>query len=58
MMRLFGGFPSEFWAAYEAAYPIPSPVERSIPAYTLVFVLVHVWLFGDGYLSAVDRIIC
>ncbi|MEN0063053.1 MAG: fructosamine kinase family protein [Myxococcota bacterium] len=56
MMRWLGGFPSSFWEAYDAHYPRPPAVHASLPAYTLVFVLVHVAMFG-GYLDAVDQIV-
>ncbi len=56
MMNLFGGFPDAFWQAYEAELPIPAEVRAAIPAHELVFVLVHVAMFGAGYNDAVDRI--
>jgi len=55
MMELFGGFGGRCRAAYEEALPVPAPVRAVIPGYQLIYVLVHVHLFGAGYLSAVDR---
>lgn len=57
MMQLFGGFGPRFWDAYRAVYPIPKAVERGLPYHQLYFVLVHVHLFGAGYLSHVRRIV-
>lgn len=57
MMRLFGGFGPRFWQVYRALRPIPAEVERAIPFHQLYFVLVHVHLFGAGYLGAVERIL-
>ena len=55
MMRLFGGFPSRFWQAYEELLPIPPEVEAALPCYQLYFLLVHVKFFGAGYLSSLRR---
>lgn len=56
MMRLFGGFPDAFWRSYEAELPLTPEVRAALPAHELVFVLVHVAMFGTGYNGAVDRI--
>jgi len=53
MMRLFGGFPLEFWKAYEAQLPLRPEVEAALPVYQLYFLLVHVRAFGRGYLHGV-----
>jgi phosphatidylserine decarboxylase len=53
MMRLFGGFPTEFWDAYGASFPMPPEVEAVLPVYQLYFLLVHVRAFGRGYLHGV-----
>ncbi len=57
MMRLFGGFPDEFWHAYLRAFPVPAALECALAGYQLVFVLAHVAMFGAGYLASVDRIL-
>ncbi len=57
MMRLFGGFGPRFWQAYRALCPIPDAVEESLPYHQLYFVLVHVYLFGAGYLGHVADIV-
>jgi protein-ribulosamine 3-kinase len=49
MTELFGGFGSEFYAAYRATWPIDAgyPVRRTL--YNLYHVLNHLNLFGGGY---------
>jgi len=49
MTELFGGFGSDFYAAYRAAWPIDAgyPVRRTL--YNLYHVLNHFNLFGGGY---------
>ena len=57
MTMLFGGFPNEFYVAYEAAWPLDAGAERRRPLYNLYHVLNHFNLFGGSYLSQADRII-
>jgi protein-ribulosamine 3-kinase len=49
MTRLFGGFGPEFYAAYEATWPLDrgAPTRRDL--YNLYHVLNHANLFGGGY---------
>lgn len=52
MTELFGGFDADFYAAYEEAWPLlPGyrPVRRGV--YQLFYLLVHVNLFGQGYVA-------
>ena len=51
MTRLFGGFGPRFYAAYEAAWPLPDRWENRLPLYQLYHVLNHLNLFGGGYLA-------
>ena len=51
MSELFGGFPPDFLAAYDAAWPVDSGYARRRPLYQLYHVLNHYNLFGGGYLS-------
>jgi len=52
MAALFGGFPRPFWMAYEHAAPLESDRFRSRRAvYQLYYLLVHVNLFGAGYVG-------
>ena len=54
MMRLFGGFGSRVFAAYEEAWPLaPGGAER-VDLYQLYPLLVHVNLFGGGYVGSVE----
>lgn len=53
MMRLFGGFSDRVFAAYEEAFPLAPASDERIPLYQLYPLLVHLNLFGVGYLRAV-----
>ncbi len=56
MTQLFGGFPHTFYAAYQEAWALlPGYRERRRPVYQLYYLLVHVNLFGGGYLSATSE---
>ncbi len=57
MMRLFGGFPQDFWRAYQVLYPLPEEVERALPRYQVYYLLAHVHFFGKGYLGALWKAI-
>jgi fructosamine-3-kinase len=50
MTELFGGFPREFRAAYEAAWPLDPGFETRRDVYNLYHVLNHLNLFGGTYL--------
>ncbi|MBK6336107.1 MAG: fructosamine kinase family protein [Betaproteobacteria bacterium] len=49
MTELFGGFGRPFYAAYEAAWPLPPGYPRRRRLYNLYHVLNHANLFGGGY---------
>ena len=51
MARLFGGFPAEFFAGYEATWPLPAGQRRRVGLYNLYHLLNHANLFGPSYLS-------
>ncbi len=55
--RLLGGFPGEFYAAYEATFPLEPGFEQRVGLYNLYPLLIHVNLFGESYLSAVEAIL-
>jgi len=57
MTRLFGGFPAEFYAAYEAAWPLPDGHQLRLPLYQLYHVLNHYNLFGGAYLAQAARML-
>ena len=51
MTRLFGGFSTTFYAAYDEAWPLPADSESRLGLYQLYHVLNHVNLFGRSYLG-------
>jgi len=53
MTRLFGGFPAEFYQAYEALHPPLPGLSGRLALYQLPALLNHLRLFGDGYLPQV-----
>lgn len=57
MSELFGGFPNEFYRAYDASYPIPEGYEVRKTLYNLYHILNHFNLFGGGYESQANRMI-
>ncbi|MCK9379927.1 MAG: fructosamine kinase family protein [Sulfuritalea sp.] len=57
MAELFGGFPTSFYAAYRAAWPLDSGYETRKPLYNLYHILNHFNLFGSAYLGQAQRMI-
>ena len=53
MTELFGGFPREFYDAYNKAWPLESGYPRRKHLYNLYHLLNHLNLFGGGYLAQV-----
>jgi fructosamine-3-kinase len=53
MTELFGGFPREFYKAYNDAFPLPDGYEMRKHLYNLYHLLNHLNLFGGGYLGQV-----
>jgi fructosamine-3-kinase len=53
MTHLFGGFGPEFYAAYEAAWPLDTGFKTRRDLYNLYHVLNHLNLFGGSYLQQV-----
>ena len=56
MSRLFGGFDWPFYRAYQEAFPTEPGLEERLPYYQLYYLLVHLNLFGKGYLGSVRDI--
>lgn len=56
MTRLFGGFTEAFYSAYHAAFPLEKGWEKRTDIFNLYPLLVHVNLFGGGYIPDVARI--
>lgn len=57
MMRLFGGFSAAVFAAYAEAHPLAPGHEERVDLYQLYPLLVHVALFGAGYVPGVERVL-
>lgn len=54
---LFGGFDERFYDAYNEAFPLEEGFQERIPIYNLYPLLVHLNLFGSGYLSGIERVL-
>ena len=54
MMRLFGGFGPRVFAAYQEAWPLGPGHEGRVDLYQLYPLMVHVNLFGGGYVGSVE----
>ena len=57
MSTLFGGFDPEFYSSYNEAYPMEKGWKERLDIYNLYPLLVHLNLFGAGYLGSIERII-
>lgn len=58
MSQQFGGFSQSFYDHYyELAGPPSTPLQEKVRIFQLYFVLVHVNLFGSGYLSQTNSIL-
>jgi fructosamine-3-kinase len=51
MSRLFGGFAPRFYSAYLESYPTAPNLETRIGVYQIYYLLVHVNIFGGGYVQ-------
>jgi protein-ribulosamine 3-kinase len=54
MTELFGGFPREFYEAYDQAWPLDEGYAQRKAIYNLYHLLNHLNLFGAGYLGQVE----
>ena len=57
MTKLFGGFPQQFYDAYDEAYPLEQGWQQRLPLTQLYPLLVHAVLFGGHYVADVKEII-
>jgi fructosamine-3-kinase len=57
MAALFGGFPAAFFDAYSAEWPLAAGADTRRPIYQLYYLLVHVNLFGGGYVTQTRRVL-
>ncbi|NMM48625.1 fructosamine kinase family protein [Marinigracilibium pacificum] len=51
MTFMFGGFANEFYQGYSQTYPLQSDFSYRVGLYNLYPLLIHVNLFGTGYLG-------
>ena len=58
MTELFGGFPREFYEAYNETWPLDAGYARRKHLYNLYHLLNHLNLFGSGYLGQVEATLC
>ena len=57
MTQLFGGFDDTFYSIYQEEYSTPPGLQQRLDIYNLYPLLVHVNLFGGGYVSQVMSIV-
>ncbi|WP_336515599.1 fructosamine kinase family protein [Pollutibacter soli] len=57
MTRLFGGFHTRFYQAYDEEFPLTPGWEERIPIFQLYPLLVHMVLFGGHYYDSVKSIL-
>ena len=57
MSRLFGGFDRTFYEAYQASFPMEKGWAARMDIYQLYYLLVHVNLFGGGYVNSVRKLL-
>lgn len=55
--RLFGGFDSRFYEAYDSIVPLEPDFESRMGIYNLYPLLVHLNLFGTAYLPGIEKIL-
>lgn len=57
MMQLFGGFSKEVFDYYNSIFPLQPNWEDRLPLWQLYYLLVHLNLFGSGYLRRVKSVV-
>lgn len=57
MMKLFGGFAEEVFTKYNSLFPLNEDWSARLPLWQLYYLLVHLNLFGSGYLQQVSSIV-
>jgi protein-ribulosamine 3-kinase len=55
--KLFGGFQHSFYDSYNSEFPLQPSFESRVDIYNLYPLLVHVNLFGGGYVGQVENIL-
>lgn len=57
MTELFGGFPAEFYSAYNVAWPLDAGYQQRKSLYNLYHILNHYNLFGGGYAMQAENML-
>ncbi len=57
MTRLFGGFSGAFYEAYQQTYPLKRGWEQRCEIWNLYPLLIHLNLFGRGYLKQIKSVL-
>jgi len=57
MSQLFGGFDNRFYEAYQRYYPLEKSWQQRVDYCNLYPLMVHVNLFGGGYIGSVQAIL-
>jgi protein-ribulosamine 3-kinase len=57
MTKMFGGFEEEFYQSYNENYPLEEGFEDRVALHNLYPLLVHVNLFGGGYVNDVRNVV-
>jgi len=57
MTKLFGGFDSEFYEAYNVGFALEKGWNERLDIFNLYPLMVHVNLFGGGYIEQVKQIL-
>ncbi|HRZ41282.1 MAG TPA: fructosamine kinase family protein [Bacteroidales bacterium] len=57
MSKLFGGFPAAFYRSYNDHFPLQKGWETRLEIFQLYPLLIHVNLFGGGYVHSVRQIL-
>jgi protein-ribulosamine 3-kinase len=57
MTTLFGGFSGDFYSAYDGEFRMEKGWRERLDIYNLYPLLIHLNLFGEGYLGSIVRII-
>ena len=57
MTTLFGGFDEQFYVSYQKEYPLEKGWQKRLDIFKLYPLLIHLNLFGSGYLGSILSII-
>lgn len=57
MTTLFGGFDPDFYRAYQEEWPMEPGWQERLGVYNLYPLLIHVNLFGSGYLGGIREVL-